>query len=271
MNKRGQFTIFVIIGIVVLIITGLVLYFTTDIFTGTAESIAYAPEVQEVADWNEECLQELAKEAVVDVSLHGGYNIVVSDEYAYNDNGFLVPYLYYDRSNLMLSPFAIEQVIASEMVSRMNVQCYESNPYGEDFSLTLEDTISVVPTINLEDVQFTVSFPMTATVGDNSYNLNKDYVFTVPVRMGLVYLAANNIVDFSVSDPNYFNYDAMLQQDVSVELLKMSDEVYMFILTDDESFEEGEDYTFMFAGYYPVSEEETDTTLLALLAEEEGL
>jgi len=269
MDKRGQFTLFVILGIVLILIVGVVYYYRADLFSalGIAEEIAYPSEVQEVVDATQECVEDVAKDAVTDVSLSAGY-YNPGPEFAYAFGDTFIPYGYYAGSNILLLPEQMEAGIEAYVLNHVVEQCYFLHPNVVDFNLTLVG-VGVDAVLQNESVDFTVELPMTAQLGANSYDLPKEYEFQVFAKFGYVYVAAFNIVQQSVADPNYFDYTAMLAQGVNVDVLRMDDTTYVFILSDPTSYDGEEEYRFMFAGYYPIAEEvEVDEELASVFGEE---
>jgi hypothetical protein len=265
MSKRGQATIMIIGAIVVLLIVGLVAYFSGAFSNSDlAKTVTYPAEIQQVADWNQECLEGLALEAVNVLGLQGGQYIV--DDQSYEFEGSKIPYTYYEGNNNLDSLEQIETSIGAYIAEKASSTCYYDNPYLEEFSLLVQDYNSEIK-IELEEVALVIEYPMVAEVSEgNTFDITNPYEFVLPVRVGKTYVAAFNIVEASVFEPNYFDYDWMLQQEVNTEILQMDDENYVFVLTD--TYEEGEDYTFIFAGYFPFSEEDQDPLIAEILAEE---
>ncbi|MBT4416495.1 hypothetical protein HOC80_00150, partial [archaeon] len=75
MEKRGQVTLFIIIGIVIVILIALGVYFRGELFdaVGLTEELFYPSEIQEVVDEVQDCVDISTYEAVVSVGYKGGY------------------------------------------------------------------------------------------------------------------------------------------------------------------------------------------------------
>src|SRR3989344_6148735 len=112
--SRGQVTIFVILGIVILIAVGILVVFRNDLLVSESEresKIGVSEQFKPVRDYYETCLREVALEGLNVVGSQGGYLEVPDDIRAEDINGFnsymdvfgnravKVPYWYYKQGN----------------------------------------------------------------------------------------------------------------------------------------------------------------------------
>src|SRR3989344_5966872 len=105
MKKKGQFTLVIVLGIVVLLLIALFVVFQDDLFAfvGIGEELAYPSEVQEIADHVQECVDASAEEAVATIGYTGGYYTLPSLSYTHEELGSSVPYYFYDGNTVMIS------------------------------------------------------------------------------------------------------------------------------------------------------------------------
>ena len=97
MLKRGQVTVFIILGIVVVSIVGFVLYiggiFEKEDFTEEELAFFISTRIEPVKDIIEGCVAEELVSAVTYVSNHGGYYSPLENEvYSFNSPSFYVSY-----------------------------------------------------------------------------------------------------------------------------------------------------------------------------------
>ena len=118
-NKKAQLTVFIIIGIVLLLILGLTLYFTQSMFF---QKLFVPKEISKVVVFTEACVQAAAEEGLFLLSIQGGYieqpDYITKDPYSYVDAGFKVPYLYYRGNDRAPSKTQME----FELVNYVNEQ-----------------------------------------------------------------------------------------------------------------------------------------------------
>ena len=258
MKKRGQFTLFVVLGIVLVLLVFLVYLFREDIFVAFSEELSYPSEVQEVVDWNTECLDAAAKEAVSYVSLRAGH-YGTDSSFAVDFGDILIPYGYYSRQNTLLSLDQIELNMEAYLKDIAPISCYFFNPYVAENNLSLEG-FDLEVGIEDETVQVTWDVPMSFTSESGAYNLDAEHISLVPVRLGFVHGVANHIVEDFVEDPSSFDTESMLDYGVSVDIVQMLDgNNYLIRLVDSEIIdEEGNSYVFVFMGYFDECYEDED-------------
>lgn len=90
MNKKGQVTIFIIIGIVLLLSAGLTFYFVRIAEEGEEEVELIATlvpvEFTQVKDYVEDCIKIIAIDALREFGEHGGYTSMSEDDFNFNIN-----------------------------------------------------------------------------------------------------------------------------------------------------------------------------------------
>lgn len=109
-EKRGQVTVFVIIGIVVVAAVGIALYLSRGPSDGVSEEVSLPLEVRDIYSYISSCVERTANEALQVIGMQGGY-IEVEDELPSNiinkftssleilNSGSNVAYWYYEKSN----------------------------------------------------------------------------------------------------------------------------------------------------------------------------
>lgn len=247
MNKRGQFTLFIIIGIVLLLLIGLGVYFRDDIlsFTGISEELSYPSEIQEVVDHVQECADISSKNAVIGLGLTGGYFNL--PERSFYDNNVGVAYYYYDGENLVISSSDMEREL-NDYVNVLMLGCLDVEQFGYTIS---NNGLSVESSINSEDVDVIVNYPLVVSIGENSYNLVEPYSVNLDVSLLKMNTISNNIVRNDIDNPDQLDLNFLLGQGLSnIEYVPYDNETIVYVLKDSNSFN-GEGYTFMFASYFP--------------------
>ena len=84
--KRGQITIFIVIGLIILLIIGLIIYLSRGQIErklAARTSIAKVPqEVQPIYDYAEQCIYDIGKDAIQKLGERGGY---ITQKFYYNN------------------------------------------------------------------------------------------------------------------------------------------------------------------------------------------
>ncbi len=246
MNKRGQVTLFIIIGIILLLVIGVVVYYRDSIseFTGLSGSMSYPSEVEELLDHVQECVDDSADEAVLGIGYTGGYYTLPSETFYYEGLAFGIPYYYYDGEDLTIS------LELSEYFMALIDVCVTLDEFSE-FDIDEGDgEVSVEVDSNM--VTFLYEFPVELAVEDSLYTLDEPYESVVDANLGWLREVAAAIVEHTIETPDKIDYDFILEQGVtSVTVAPMDDETIVYIFEDTTSYGGEQNYTFMYAEYYP--------------------
>lgn len=248
--KKGQVTIFIIVGI---IIVGIVLLF---LFLFNNQKKIKEPafiEVSPVYDFVQECFETTSKEALYFIGLHGGYYIPPKESTIFG-----VPYYIYDSQSKIISKEKIESEI--------------SRFVEESLPLCLGEFESF-PEFKIEKGK-----PKASTeIGDGSVFIDLDYVIRIskeesvyfldefeseiPVRLNTVYEVCEFIFNYQLENPGQVCLSCLLnlEEEKQVQINMQSDDTaIVYEIVDEESTLEvveiegfePENYKFRFAIKY---------------------
>ena len=246
MNKRGQATVFIIIGIIVVLAVVLGLVFSGNLFS--SEELVYPAEVQDVRDYIQECVDNAAKNAVISVGYSGGYfDLPVT---SFEDVG--LPYYVYDGDNLMPSLTEVEEEIGKyatlftfTCVNLERFPNYDIQIISIDSVVSIEDEVSVV-----------VEYPMDIFVEDLVFNLYDPYESEVGVDLSNMHDVASSIVEYDLENKKDIDLNYLLDLGMSrIVYVPYNEDTLVYMLEDNTAFNGEETYKFMFASYFPVPEE----------------
>jgi hypothetical protein len=252
MGKRGQFTLFVILGIIVLILAGLLIYFRTDLFfyVGLSDGLSNPSEVNEIRSEIAECFETLALDSIYYVSANGGYYGLPGDSFYYSY--LSVPYYLYGGE----IDYPSKEEIEEEIIYYFDQQ-YEFCLFYDDLSLE-EVNIDVQIEDNL--INYLVDLPLTYNLSDAIYDLESDYDYTFDLNLNGLYensiKIAENHLDSPFVDVTFLG--SLDSNEILYSLFENDTLVYM--LVDNSS----EDLSFKFALQvnYTAQEEELFYDLL---------
>ncbi len=138
MNKRGQVSLFVIIGVIIVILVGLGIYYRGSIISllggKNAQSEAFDSNINVVKNYVDTCLYQTTEEGIYVVSLQGGYLDIpedssVLDGFNVMSNsltvlpGLYVPYWYYQSANGINQ----NQIPSKELIEKEITKYLEQN------------------------------------------------------------------------------------------------------------------------------------------------
>ena len=225
MKKRGQITIFIIIGVILLVITALIFYFQK-------QQAEYRPKkeiIQKLGPvelYMQSCVDQLAKDAIIKLGDKGGYvylpeilDRTPSAHITEDRFGLLkVPFWYFNDESYMPSIAEMEYQIGLH-INRTFKECLRDfEPLKNEFIFRDVGNFSFKVTIAEDDVAIETFFPMKAeAIGRQEiYNVERFSTF-IPVRLKRVYMLAQRIFEEENS--------RMFFENITLSMMTMNSEI----------------------------------------------
>ncbi|MEK6901685.1 MAG: hypothetical protein AABX37_05040, partial [Nanoarchaeota archaeon] len=228
MNKRGQVTIFIIVGIFIVVAFAAILYFTqTSIEQGVSTAaepiIADVPQTFiPIQTYTENCLSQVGKQGLLLLGQQGGYiDPGVLGEFSVSDptegmgidlSSVKVPYWYFnqnrndDRAIALRShrpelyaaddpELSMEAQLARYVKQQISSCLNQYKPFQQQgFAVTVSEPQKATVTITDETVNFLLEMPVTAAKGESDVTLEQFYV-RIPLRLKHYYDVAKGIAE----------------------------------------------------------------------------
>ncbi len=199
MDKRGQITAFIVIGILILFAVGFVLY----IASLRPDLNPFASKETEIEQFIGVCLQETAKEAIITAGTTGGY-IDVPENIKINEKSYFsfargvepkIPLWYYRGDPRIPTKEFIAGQISDYIVSNIN-NCFDNfNIFKERYQLILKGNMSAETAINDGNVFVKLNYPLEVTEkGTGSIQAVNSVGRTIDVKLGEMYNLAVDIL-----------------------------------------------------------------------------
>lgn len=222
MEKKGQLTIFIIVGIVLLISIGIFLAMR---MTSQTPTDIISPTESPVQKYVESCLYTTAYEGLIIQGENGGF-IDLPDQIKYSPRAYIrndlfgnieYPMWYYDGiNNTPTLEYANSEL--TKYITKNVMQCINFSGF-KDINVTPVRAYPVIQVIYAEeDTVIRADYPVIITTLDTG-DVNKDlrkYESTVPVRFKKVFSAATNIIAAE-------NKDSFIERKV-IDLIAMAGE-----------------------------------------------
>ncbi|MDP3919179.1 MAG: hypothetical protein Q8Q35_04745 [Nanoarchaeota archaeon] len=198
MGKRGQATIFIILGIVLVLIVAL--YFVgvkTNIIPPLLTPSDASTELNEIEEHIEDCLTDVGSEYVTLIGQQGGYLSPGEDTYRlYNDT--FVSYLCWNRegvepcNNRMLTLNKMDEEL-TEVISDALETCI--NVYDISNDVTVEGDWELNVDINLKTVVLDLNYPVTVDKGSDDFASEDEFSVSLDMPLGQLYEVSQDIVN----------------------------------------------------------------------------
>ena len=235
MLKRGQLTIFIIIGVVMI---GSLAFLAVN--KGFFNKLN--PEADSVSNFVQDCIKQTGENGIFALGLQGGYYSPPNNSVEYG-----IPYYYLDEENLMPSKSEIEGEINSYVNNNL-ASCI--NDFSDFSDLTIDaGEMSAVSTIADNNVVFNVDYPVTIRK-DESSSLVRDFKVPVQIRLGTIYNSAEKIIQEKMSHEGIClscMLDISLENDLKIDVNDYENETAIIVISDENSKINDEMFEFVFA------------------------
>jgi len=244
MEKRGQTTLFIILGIVIVAVLVSVFVFREDISKSVAERkeqtiVSQEPGISELQEAVDRCVEKTVKDAVYHVALQGGY-FVIPDGYE-TMSGITVAYAYKNGRAMLPSLDKMGDEMALYTAIFMD-SCMPSGFPGLELKTGIPKT-SVE--FNDDTTVFDLEYSVAAKAGETEYKLRKDYKVALPVRVKKVHQVAQDVVDM-LKRKKEIDAESLVGKGVDIELQPLEDSNAMWTITDSGSELYGDPLHFVF-------------------------
>lgn len=248
--KRGQVTLFIIIGVLILIIFGLIAYLnatdskeTVDDFTKKVEVPA---EVKPVHTFYETCVEEIAKEGILEISLKAGYYqlplLVFNSEYGD------VPYFYYSGESLFAGKDNFEEQLSMYINDNLGL-CIGNFSAVKGFNISMD---SVNSKVNVIGEKIVVNFEQSAKVNVEGSRYSLEFPsYEFDARMKDIYTTSKRLVDGTVKAPKKVNmsliFKLMEEYNLRIDTMSNEDDKVVYVIQDPDNKIDDIPHMFLFA------------------------
>ncbi len=245
-NKKGQVTIFIIIGI--LIVAGVVLFFTLREDTIESNTEQVPSEAQSIQTYIQNCLEESVEESIFYISERGGYFEIPSN---LESDVFEAPYYIKKGKVTMITKPEMESELSKAIKDNLN-KCIAGFYEFEEYEIR-EGEISVSSSIKDELISIEVSYPLKIIRGDFVHNLKK-FKTEKKVRLGMIYEAISQYIQEQEEIPEGFCISCYLSvsedYDFVTDILDTSEDSKIFLVTDYNTQINDNELIYSFAGEF---------------------
>ena len=245
MLKRGQITLFVVLGIIIIAVIALGLFFRTQfasvgVTKEAAELSALPPDLSQLREDISDCAKQISEEALFIAGQQGGY-------YTAPDNAlklglFPIALGVENNAKVLVSENKLKEETAA-YIQNFLPGCVDFNNYN-NFEI-LDQSPDTEINLNEDNTELSITYRITATNKDNSYTINEPYDIKLPLRVKTVYETSSKIADDLIASKDEFDATKILSYGLDVELYPLSEGMKIVYVTDKNDNAE-RNYEFVF-------------------------
>ena len=253
MPKKAQITLFIILGIVIVIAALIVIYVQSNLIKtteGETRDIIKQPYTSaNVKLFVESCLDISANKGITLLGMRGGFIEFPADVNTMVTSRTIIPFLYYRGENKLPTLTKMGEEL-SKYVNHEMIVCLDGLNEFKNMGYIIE-TGNVNTTTNISDssVVIRVDYPIIIKDEKGKTEISEFYK-QVPLKLGKIHKLADDIMAESVE---YDNYDVLIPElnfdtDLSYDYYPIAMDTFLWIIQDDTSMRET--YSFMFGTKY---------------------
>ncbi|MFH1065520.1 MAG: hypothetical protein V1734_03380 [Nanoarchaeota archaeon] len=231
MNPKGQTTIFVVLGIVILASVAIGYYMISSVNESAVDAetkIAskLPADVAEVRKAISECVQYSLEDAIARAGMFGGYTEPKTNA-LFTDQEF-VNYAYANSRKTLPSLQDIQNNIAEYMAGTIPT-CVDTE--NEKFKMTLPNPTATVEISDLK-VFADVDYKVLLKSGDSTFTLAEPFKVESSARLKALYDAASKIADKAVESPDNINVDYLLTLGEEIDVIPFDEKNVIYRIPD---------------------------------------
>ena len=243
-RKRGQVTIFIIIGILILA-TFSIFYYLQYISTGSQEINAqrifsFGFDIAPIKNYIEDCLKTTSINAVKNISEQGGYYNLDNVLSTNSSSLYQTAYYFYEDRNLMPNKQTVEKEIENYIDDHILFCINEFNVFKEQgFNISF-DYIKNSVTLNPNEISTSIDMPVEISKEAQKKYLKTFLISLNDARLGSMLETASTLIDKQLYEPDYiplsYTYDVAEKDDFFIRIENEEDSnTYFFIIIDNSS------------------------------------
>lgn len=263
MSKRGQITVFVILGIFLLVVGGVLYYLRLeDVPAANAErNLDAEQKVEAFRQYMDSCAQQKGKNVLIALGYYGGNKELVGpyfDAELFDSN-----YLVFNNEERAPSLDAImengEALLREELedcLSSFKITSRDPKPIQEDivnYGLVF-DSLEVKPgamqaemILGKDDVSFAINWPIEVGGEDSTTEISSFAAGPYPVRLGEMSVLVENFTSQLAQNPYFIDPIYLLEYNMSYDITVVSNDTYIVLITDNQSIVNYQPLQFLFA------------------------
>jgi len=247
MEKRGQVTLFIILGIFILVAAGTAFYykgeFLKDRLLSVTKAAVFPENVQLLKDELSSCYLVTAQEGLVLLGRQGGY--IFPPEGSLETGANVISYAYDKKARVPSL-----QAMAGELQEYMDLMLPLCPNFDAYSNLNVEEGAPRTSVSITEDkVKFMTRYAVSMMSGNDTFRISEPYTATMDVKLSKLQDATEKIAMKVAQKPDTIDPEYLLTLGLPVDIIPYDRDTAVYLLQDPQSKLPigGEPFIYMFA------------------------
>ncbi len=257
MDKKGQITFFIIVGVIfILLVLFFILFNNTSFEVDNVNSL----DTGQIQSYVTSCIETTAEKGIYFISLQGGYyeTSVPYQQYAFMD----IP-IYWDSQSNIPDKYVIEQELIKYIKAEVN-NCLNNFTFlkKQGYDIT-NGSIVGNAVINDNGIVLNIEYPLRIIFGEEQGTIDR-FKATIDFDFQRIYGIVNKIITEQIKTPNdmplgYISYLAF-EENFLFETVSIEKDVILFELIFNDTYN-GQPFIYAFVSKYNWSNLDYDNSL----------
>ena len=253
MQKKGQTTLFAILGLTILLV---VVLYSASIYLlkekpseQVKQSAIEAQQDQPIKAFIDSCVEQTSKLSIFFFGFVGGDldPAAYSNFFSY-DVHYKIPYLYYSGKTHALTQEFVEKTLERYVDTKLKkcISGFEQFKGPQIIDVAPKTKVGLLD----NEVTFLVEYPVTVMRDGKKSVIGPSFSTRVPLRLKEITLVSNKIVEQKVADPTLIHWDYLTEvtkKNYNVTAYAELQESIIYRIVDEKYELLGEPYIFQFA------------------------
>ena len=245
MNTKGQVTIFVIVGIIILAAIATILAFRSSVIEEEVKDEEVAPILStSIQEYVESCIQKSGEEGLLFIAQHGGYYELPTQ----SDPDLLLPYYLYENQSYTISKEELEKQLSLYLNDNLFFCIRNFAPFQKTGYEIKQEDVTSSAAILPERVVFDVAFPVTVTQDALSKQLIH-FSRSIPSRIGIMHEVITTFMAEQEKDATALCVSCLvnpaIEADMRTEMTPVENDTIRITIVDEKM-----PYEFIFLNQY---------------------
>lgn len=255
MARKAQTTLFMMLGVLLLIFVILLLYLQSYSMESQVENEEYSEIETQIQNYVQTCIKETGEDALIFIAEHGGY---------YNlpelyDEDMLLPFYLYENESHLLSKEELSNQISIYLNENLFF-CLRNFMTIENMGYDIKQgNIDTITTILDNQIILNVNIPINA-IQDGTTTTLTSFSTTIPTRINTIYTVIEEFMQIQKEDTNSICVSCLtelgIDNDLRVEMIPLEDDKMIFVFIDEQVLINEEPFEYWFMNKYKYENEE---------------
>jgi hypothetical protein len=247
MGRKGQLTVFVIMGIVIVILLGFFLFKLNQTKVDELKNQRLGDaDLSPISSYINLCLEKTSKDAVIKLGEEGR---LYSDAYLKSQTE-KIAYFYYKGDGYFPATISVVEEDVSRYIKENIGSCIGDYKFSGYDIIDDKEKMKVRSSFNKENLDVSVYYPVKVKKGDAEITIT-DFTSKFKIDFNQIYELSKEIYKKTKQDPAWIDMGFLLEQkDYKIRLIKISDDTIVYEITDKIGKVDNREYSYRFAVKY---------------------